>query len=203
MENTKEQKKRKKLGIVLWSLAIAVIVGLSVTVGVLAATTATVGSGVNVTYTASEVAATVSGTWKRVNDATATNFETAAHATTIAFDGSEATASGTFETAAIALTSSNNSVTFTYTIQNDSTSKAINAVVTLPSTTVNNVTVSAGTASDGTDAVTVTAGTNHATDSFTVAAGATVTYTVTVSITQVKNDAAYAGAFSWNLTLAS
>ncbi len=202
MDNV-QNKSRKKLWIALGSLAVAVIVGLSITVGVLAASTAQVTSAINVTYTASQVAATVSGEYQVLNGS-ATAFQTSGNQNTIVFNGSEGTASGAFVAVNdITLTATNNSVTFRYTIQNDSSSKGISAQVTLP-TTQTNVTVSAGTAvtvpqSGEGESVTVTAGTNHVTDSFVVPANTTVTYTITVSITNVANDASFAGSFVWSL----
>ena len=201
MENT-QTKSRKKLWISLGSLAVCLIVGLSITVGVLAASQATVTNSITVTYTASEVAAVVSGKYQVLHESEH-NFETSEHETTITFDGTEGTASGSFVAVNdITLTSANNSVTFTYVIQNTSTTKAITAQVTLP-TTATNITVSAGTAVDNAatpNAVTVTPGTNHATDTFTVAASTTVTYTVTASITNVANNAEYSGSFVWALS---
>ena len=176
------------------------IVGLSVTVGVLAATTAQVTNTIQVTYTSRKVAAVVSGQYQVLHH-DAVDFETAGGDTTITFTGGESqgTAVGSFVAVNnITLTSTDNSVTFTYVIQNTSTTQALTAQVTLPVTRTN-VTLSAGTASDGTDPVTVTAGTDHATDTFTVAAEATVTYTVTASITNLALDASFAGTFSWDL----
>ncbi|MCR5553201.1 MAG: hypothetical protein K6F08_00420 [bacterium] len=210
MENT-QKKSKKKLWIALGSLAIVMIVGLSITVGVLAATTAQVQNSITVTYTSRKVAAIVSGKYQVLNTS-AVDFTTGDtdngstndidESKEIVFTGGEeqGTASDTFETvSSINLTSTNNSVTFTYVIKNTSETQDLTAQVTLP-TGITNVTVSAGTAVDNSEAaVAVTAGTNHATDSFTVAHGATVTYTVTVSITNLALDASYTGTFVWDL----
>lgn len=212
MENT-QKKSKKKLWIALGSLAIVMIVGLSITVGVLAATTARVQNSITVTYTARKVSAVVSGKYQVLNTA-AVDFTTGVDDDTdtadideskeIEFTGAESqgTASGSFQTvSSINLTSTNNSVTFTYVIENTSETQDLTAQVTLP-TGITNVTVSAGAAVDNAatpQAVSVTPGTNHATDTFTVAHGVTVTYTVTVSITNLALDASYTGTFIWDL----
>ena len=210
MENT-QKKSRKKLWVALGSLAVVLIVGLSITVGVLAATTARVQNSITVTYTARKVSAIVSGKYQVLNT-DAVDFTTGQsdngstididESKEIEFTGAETqgTASGSFQTVSnINLTSTNNSVTFTYVIKNTSETQDLTAQVTLP-TGITNVTVSAGTAVDNSEAaVAVTAGTNHATDSFTVVHGATVTYTVTVSITNLALDASYTGSFIWDL----
>ncbi|MBO4569592.1 MAG: hypothetical protein J5689_00020 [Clostridia bacterium] len=211
MENT-QKKSKKKLWIALGSLAIVMIVGLSITVGVLAATTAQVQNTITVTYTARKVSAIVSGKYQVLNTA-AVDFTTGVNddqgtatideSKEIVFTGAESqnTASGSFETvSSINLTSTNNSVTFTYVIKNTSETQDLTAQVTLP-TGITNVTVGSGAAVDNSEAaVSVTPGTNHATDTFTVAHGATVTYTVTVSITNLALDASYTGTFVWDLS---
>ena len=212
MENENVQKKsKKKLWIALGSLAIVMIVGLSITVGVLAATTAQIQNTITVTYTARKVAAIVSGKYQVLNTS-AVDFTTgdSDDGTTAEIDESkeivfvgtesEGAASDSFETVGpINLTYANRSVTFTYVIKNTSTTQALTAQVTLP-TTITNITVSAGTAVDGSEAsVAVTPGTNHATDTFTVAANSVVTYTVTATITDLAQDASYSGTFIWDL----
>lgn len=204
--------KTKLIAIVI-AFVLAIGATFGITYGVMAAQQTRVSGSITVTYTATEVAAQVSGKYQVLNGS-ATDFVTGTtddnstqdidESKVIVFTGDEtgSPASASFTAVSdIELTSTNKSVTFTYTIVNTSTSKAISAQVTLP-TTMTNITVSAGTASDGTNSVTVTPGSNHTTDTFTVATGATVTYSVTASITEVKNGASYSGSFIWNLQLA-
>ena len=55
---------KRKMMITIASLVVVVIAMIGVTIGVLAASTASVTSNINVTYTAQEVAATVSADYK-------------------------------------------------------------------------------------------------------------------------------------------
>jgi len=195
----KKNNSRKKLRIALWSLAFAIVAGVSATIGALAASSAQVSNGVNVTYISVAVAVRVSGTYQILNNPVQNLLtdSTDPTSTEITFTGEEGTATSSFEDIpTLSLTSTNNRVTFTYSITNTSDSRSITAEVTLP-TTKTNVTVSAGTATNGVNAVTVTPGTNHATDSFTIAANTTVTYSITISITDLAFDATYSGSFVW------
>ncbi|MBR1890430.1 MAG: hypothetical protein IJ817_01930 [Clostridia bacterium] len=180
-------KSKSKLILAIAAFVIAIGAAVGITVGVMAAQNATVTTPINVGYTSHEVAATVSGTWKRATDANATNFETSAHETSITFTGAESEATGAFEGANTTLASNNQSIVFTFTFVNNG-SGTFNAVLTLP-TTQTNVTIAEV---DGNDA----AITNH---TLAVAGNSSATYKITVSITNVALDASFAGTFTWNL----
>ena len=184
-EQTK--KSKKKLWIVLASLAIVVIIGLGVTVGVLAAAQVNVSNTINVSYTSVQVAVDVSGTYQVHGDASATDFETSTGATTISFDGSEDSEHNTGSFVAvnnITLTAAHPSVVFVYTFTNNG-GNAIVATCTLPSTRTN----IAVTETDGTDPIV-----GH---QLTIAAGATETYVITVAVDNIANNASFAGDFGW------
>jgi len=198
----KKNNSRKKLRVALWSLAFTLVAGISATIGALAANNAQVSNGVTVTYISMSVAARVSGTYQVLNCPVQNLLTNPSDLTStyIVFSGEEGTASGSFQSInGIALTATNNSITFTYTIENTSSSHSMTAEVTLP-TTKTNVTIGTATATDGTNAVTVTPGTNHATDSFTIPADTAVTYSLVVSITDLAYDAIYSGSFVWTLS---
>ena len=186
-------KSKKKLWITLGSLAIVLIVGLGITVGVLAAASLNVSNSVNVSYTSVQVAARVSATYQ-VHGSDPVAFETESGATTITFNGSEtgAGATGSFEEVDdITLSFEHQYVVFSYTFIND-TSASITATCTLP-TTQTNVTI---TEKNGSDVAIV----NH---QLTIAAGQTGVYKITVAIDNLALNSTFAGSFGWVLARAS
>ena len=197
-EDQEEKRKyKKKFWIILSSVAIALVIGLSVTVGVLAATSISATNTIGVTYTSTQVAATISGTYQVKNSESATSFVKTGTGTgeenpavyNLVFDGSEATASGSFITVNdIVLTATNNYVTFSYTIVN-STDSSIDVALTLPSTQTN-VTI------------TETDGSSNAISSHTlvIAQSATGVYNIKVEVTNLAQSAAFSGTFTFALT---
>jgi hypothetical protein len=186
---------KKKLTITIASLCVAVLAVVGITVGVLAAKNATVTNPINVGYTATEVSAKVSATYKLANDTEATAMTTSDGKTEIEFNGEEAdtTATGSLTASDISLASNNKSVVFTYTIENTG-DEDFTATLTIPTTKVN---VNIAYALDGTE-----------TDSLTFTVKGTKNnntentkrvFTVTVSIDSVAKNASFSGDFAWTL----
>ena len=196
---------KRKMWITIASLVVVVVAMVGVTIGVLAASTATVTSNINVRYVAQEVAVICSADYKvggisaYGSEGTAVNMTVngaANGSTTVEFDGSETTATGTLSpTATIDLTKTNHTVVFRYTFQNTG-SGTITATLTPGITTAENVTYSYSKD----DSTWVASGSAAAADyTFTIAESATAYYYVKVSITNVALNASFAATPSWAL----
>ena len=196
---------KKKLIISISTLCVAVIAIVGITVGVLAARSASITNNINVGYTAREVAATISATYQRQGDADPTNMTVQGGEPDqyeLVFDGSEETATGALETAGdITLDTDHKSVTFTYTFKNNGTNN-FTATLTLPETQ-KNVTITYqldGEPYDPADHGSALTFTATGAASAEADDGQEVTFAVTVAIDNVAADASFAGTFSWNLT---
>lgn len=191
-----ENKSKKKLWIALASLAVVVIAGLSVTVGVLAAQSATVTSTINVGYVSHQVSANVTAQYK-LGSAEYVNFTgTGITNGTASFNGEEANAEKTMTAGNLTLdNSANRVVVFKYTFANTGSGSEVDFTAALtgePSDTHSNVTITYST--DGETYAANTAKT------FNVAAGATATFYIKVELVSAAVDVAYTGNFVWTLT---
>jgi hypothetical protein len=192
-------KNSKKIIISLGVVAVAIIIALSITLGALAAKIATINTAITVGYTSTEVSAKVSATYKEASASTAIVMKNGDDES-ITFDGNESTATGSLTCPNIDLTSDNKSVVFVYTFENTGDS-AFYVNGTIPSTQTN-VTITAisdSDTSDSTDAVTNTISSNSLTQ-IEVAGHKTATITITVAITEIRNNASFSGNFQWTLT---
>ena len=197
-EDQEEKRKyKKKFWIILSSVAIALVIGLSVTVGVLAATSISATNTIGVTYTSTQVAATISGTYQVENSADPTSFVRTGTGTdpdtnpaeyTLVFDGGSKSSDSFITVNDIVLTSSNKYVVFSYTITNN-TDSSIDVVLTLPSTQTN-VTI---TETDGS----ASAIANH---TLVVAQDSVGVYNIRVDVTNLAKGAAFSGTFTFALT---
>ena len=184
---------KKKMIIAISAFAMVILAAVVGVVAVLAAQQVTVKSSISVSYTASEVAGTVTAKYQ-VKGGTATNIGTTG---TITFDGTETgepEESLTETTLSISgLSSTNNYVDFIFTFTNTGSSK-YTATLTPPTTCTNfNITYTVPNASGVT---------KKSDTSFEVAGGTTtaVTYTIRYTIKDVSKDASLSGDFSWSLT---
>lgn len=192
-------KNSKKIVISLGVIAIAIIVALSITVGALASKIATINTAITVGYTSTEVSANVSATYKEASASQAVVMKNGTE-DKITFDGNESTATGSLTCPDINLGSDNKSVVFVYTFENTGDS-AFYVNGTIPSTQTNvTITATADTdTSDDVEAVANTISSNSLTQ-IEVAGRKTATITITVAITEVKNNASFSGNFQWTLT---
>lgn len=184
-------KSKKKLIIALSSLCFVVVAAVVTVSVVLAAINQTVNTNIKVSYTAKEVAATVSAqyTWGGATTDMTTD-GTAEGEKTISFDGSETTETPKslhpqVQEIVLENAEGKKSVTFTYTFTNDGDA-TFYATVEFASTANENVTVDYNG--------------KTAPETVTVVKGTPVTYTITVSIDNVALNASFAGAFNWALT---
>lgn len=192
---------KKKVIVALSSLAVVVVAAVVAVVAVFAARQTTTNSGFTITYTAIQVKATISGTYKVNTDAQATALSPAQ----IQFTGSEAT-DGTanvksFTSVTIPLTASGTEtqkyVDFVYTITNDHTEDSMDiALASDPDTNDDNLTytytvVAAGATSTGTTYNSLVTGLAH---------GETATITIKVAVTNLDANVNASGNFAFVLT---
>ncbi len=184
--------KNKKLMISLFSLCLVAIVGLLTTVIVLAAGTQNVNTTINVTYSATNIAGSVSAKYKVANGTAVdmTTDGTSNGAKTITFAAEDANANATLSPAgSIALDATNKYVEFTYTFT--SSGDSYKATVAATGFDKKNYTiqykVGDGEYSD-------TAASNV---EVTSAASATVTIKIEIVNTAIGVNAA--GSFAWTL----
>ena len=175
-------KLKYTLAVVAFVFTVALSVGI--TYGVMAAHQVTLNSPINVTYTAKDVAATLSANYQ-IGNQSAVDFKTTNDETSIVFAANDATATKAFVSPGELQFDESKTITFTFSITNDG-SYALTATVTLPETR---------------DNVTVTTTDNTVT--FNVAAGATKTVTVTTTVTDATHDAEFSGNFAWALVRAA
>lgn len=178
---------RKKMVIALSSLAVIILAGVVAIAAVLAAQNITIKSAVNVSYTANEIAGTVTAKYK-VAGGSEQNIGS------ITYDGTEE-GEPTTDMDVITidnLTKNKKSIEFIFTFTNTGSSD-YTATLTLPET-VSNFTPSFS--------VPTGAGITKISDtSFTIAGNTAevVTYSVTMTISDVSQDAKIEGSFAWNL----
>jgi len=219
-------EKKKKIIVALSSLC-AVLVAAIVTMGIVwAATSQTITSQIKVTYTAQEISGSLSAKVYFNSDTgvAMTADGTAQGATTVTFDGSTATTSGTLTPQGDTVLLNENGkrfVIYEYVITNASTSTAMSAVLTYAddssgsnaedanikvyayanTTAVSNPHTSAETIRGASGANLVA---NHSSlISDTVSASGTKYFYILVEINDLASDAEFSGTFSWALTKAN
>lgn len=180
---------KKKMIIAISSFAMIILAAVVVVVAVLAAQNVTINSSINVTYTSSEIAGTVTAKYQ-VKNGTLTDIGS------ITYTGSE-TGSPTnnlnaSEISINSLTSDNNYVDFIFTFTNTASSE-YTATVTLPTTLTNFTATYTVPNSNGATKISDT--------SFKVAGNTTtpVEYKIRMTISDVSKDAKISGTFAWNL----
>ncbi len=184
---------KKKMIISISAVALVILAAVVAVVAVLAAQQVTIKSSINVTYTTSEVAGTVTAQYQVANG-TATNIGTG----TITYKGTETGTPTTDLTGGSALqintlTSTNKYVDFIFTFTNTGSAEYTATLKTLPTTS--NFTIKYTVPNAG--------GVTKVSDtSFKVAGNTTeaVTYTVSYEIADVSKDATISGTFEWELT---
>ena len=129
----------KKLIISISAIVAVLLAAVIAVVAVFAANQQAVNTGFSVKYSATNVAATVSATYQRKTDDSATNLVTSDSKTSISFTAAEETTTKSLSTADgadIALSATNNYVIFTYTFKNDITAGGKSMSVKLNDTSV-------------------------------------------------------------------
>ena len=196
-------KTKKKVIIALSSLAVVVVAAVVAVVAVFAARQTTVNSGFTISYTAIQVKATISGTYKTNKDSSATALSPAS----ITFTGTEAT-DGTHNVQSFtSVTPSLNAgpsdtqcyVDFVYTITNDHESDAMNIALAQDPAGAANLSytytvTAAGATSTGTTYDTLVTGLAH---------GQTATIQIRVAVVNLDLNANATGNFAFVLTKAS
>lgn len=184
--------KNKKLMISLFSLCLVAIVGLLTTVIVLAAGTQNVNTTINVTYSATNIAGTVSAKSKIANQDAVdmTTDGSASGEKTITFAAEEANANGTLNPqGSLALTAENKYIEFIYTFT--STGDSYKASVAATGFDKKNYSIQYKV---GDGEYTDTAATNV---DVTSAASSTVTIKIEIVNTAIAVNAT--GSFAWTL----
>ena len=135
--------QNKKLIISLFSLCLVAIVGLLATVIVFAATSQEIKSGITINYTATEVAGTLTGSFK-VGSTSSTETKSVTFTAT-----DDASTIGSLDfTNSPDLSAKNKTVVYTYTFKNDSSTSAKMKLSTTLQTNGSNVTIKYGESED-------------------------------------------------------
>ncbi|MBQ7453351.1 MAG: hypothetical protein IJS68_03745 [Clostridia bacterium] len=194
-------KTKKKVIIALSSLAVVFVAAIVAVVAVFAARTTTTNSGFTITYTAIQVKATISGTYKVNTDASPTALSPAS----ISFDGTEAT-DGTanvksFNSVTVPLTASGSEtekyIDFVYTIVNNHTTDSMDiALASDPDAANDNLTYHYSATNGGTPVSNPTYN-NLVTG---LAHGATAVITIRVQVTDLDSNVNATGNFAFVLT---
>lgn len=130
MSQTKTMSSSKKMTIAVICLAVALFLALGAMIGVFAAGNQTVGSNFKVSYTATNVAATVSAKYQ-LNDADDQPTGNATEMNSVSFTAAEESTTKNVDNASqINLALATPSVTFTYTFKNNSTSVPFTVTLT-------------------------------------------------------------------------
>ena len=131
--------QNKKLIISLFSLCLVAIVGLLATVIVFAATSQEIKSGITINYTATEVAGTLTGSYK-VGSTSSTETKSVTFTAT-----TDASTIGNLNfTNSPDLSAANKTVVYTYTFKNDSSTSAKMTLSTTLQTNGTNITIKYG-----------------------------------------------------------
>ena len=134
----KGNSSKKKLIVAATLVGVVLLAAVISVVAVLAAATQSVSSQITVTYSVTDVSATVSAKYKQGSTGTATDFTVGGTAKTIKFEAAEAKNTKSFDAITVpGLTSTEPYVTFEYKFQNDS-EKSFNVYLTgIPTGTKN------------------------------------------------------------------
>lgn len=196
-------KSKKKLIVALSIAGVVLLAAIVSVVAVLAAATQNVTTGVNVTYSVTDVSATVGAKYK-----IATDTAVASNPATVAFAPADATTTKNLELSDISLTSGKTYVTFEYMFKNDA-QKAFKVYLKgLPTATNMNITYATSTTAvtdmaDGLTFATCSA-VETATASNQIASvdgtiGSTTYVYIKVSIADLTKAASFVGDFAWEL----
>lgn len=179
---------KKKLWISIGALCVAIVAGLGITFGVLAAQTQKVNTGFEVEYKATNVTATVSASYKSKNG-TKVDFKDGNN-TSVSFVASDETKTGSLSADKCTLTATDNYVVYEYVFKNDNATGGRSMTVAMADTSEKeNVTVTyASSETQITDASTITA---TAYETQTVAAQGTVYVYIKIAIAEDTLDASY------------
>ena len=137
----KGNSSKKKLIVAATLVGVVLLAAVISVVAVLAAATQSVSSQITVTYSVTDVSATVSAKYKQGSSGTAKDFTVGGSATTIKFEAAETTTPKSFDAITVpGLTSTEPYVTFEYKFQNDS-EKSYNVYLTAIPTGTENMSV--------------------------------------------------------------
>ena len=198
VDSKKKMSTQKKTIIALSAVIAVILIALITVVSVWAASSQTVSSTLTVTYSATNVSATVKGDYMRQGDEDYTSIGS------VEFKATEAsqTKSISSSSADVSLTDQKLYVIFRYTFTNDSDSLAYKVTLT------NNVTtksdnISVKYASSANDDLTNEGITGATLSEFTVAGGETVYAYILVNLDDITNNASYSANVGWNLAAVS
>lgn len=184
--------KSKKLTITLAALCIALIVALITVISVWAASTQTVASTLKVTYSASNVSATVTGAYRLQGDE---NFTSIGQVSFAATDKSTSKSISTADS--IELTDTVKYVVFKYTFQNDSETAAFKVSLTKNISKTDNITVVYAVSSEKLEYDTTLTG--EELEDFTVAGDSTMYAYIKVRLDNITNNADFEASVSWSM----
>ena len=192
--STSTSSSKSKKAIIALSVVCALVVAALITVvSVWAASSQTITSALRVTYSATNVAASIEGEYQREGDATYTSLGTQ---TFVATDNSTTKAISTTDD--ISLTDTKKYVIFRFKFTNNSSTTPFNITLTGTPTTQGAVTVKY--ASAAVDNLSV-AGINSNTlpDEITVAGSSTIYVYILIQVTDITNSASYEANLNWTL----
>ncbi len=181
---------KKKFIVALSSLGVVCVALIISLVCVLAASKVTVTSGVNIGYTAQEVAGTITGSYKQAS----ANSYTEIGSVTLSGEDEDNSTKSLGNTVEVTLSKSNKEVVFKFDFTKASGDGIRNYTATLTDTATTSTNVTVTYSLDGTTYAATTSKT------LTVSSTTATSFYVKVAITDLAKDASYEASYSWALT---